>query len=82
MDDRSLRSFTWIHESEFQDFHDSDDSNKYNDSNSLDYSKNSNSTDSFMSFRNLKTVIDQSKYVAYNNTIMCNQDLKLYLVSI
>ena len=46
----------------------------YNQSNYSDYFKDSNSTDSTISSRNLKTVIDKSKYVAYNDPIMCNQD--------
>ena len=46
--------------------------------NHSDYSKDSNSynnsTDSSISSRNLMTVIDESKYVVYNDTILCNQD--------
>ena len=74
MADRNLRSFNINSCVLFSGFHYSD----YNQSNYSKDSKDSNSynnsTDSTVSSRHLKTVIDKSKYVVYNDTLFCNQD--------
>ena len=56
------------------DFHDSEFNHSYYSNYSKDYNSYNSSTDSSISSRNLKTVVVESKYVVYNDTILWNQD--------
>ena len=64
-----------FHKSDFHDFH----NNYFNNSN---HSKDSNIyntfTDTFLSSKNLEKLMDKSKYVVFNYTIMWNQDLTTF----